>query len=90
MVQGSQGQRFVELAAIPRDQPALYSLASDELPGWWLIDEQLAEVKRLKGDTAAAKALYEGVIRRNGLPEHMDELARLLRVSFTAPPLPAR
>ncbi|TMG88712.1 MAG: hypothetical protein E6H73_17940 [Betaproteobacteria bacterium] len=58
---------------------ALYSLASDELPGWWLIDEQLAEVKRLKGDTAAAKALYEGVIRRYGLPEHMDELARLLR-----------
>ncbi len=63
---------------------ALYSLASDELPGWWLIDEQLAEIKRLKGDTAAAKALYEGVIRRNGLPEHMDELARLLREG-TAP-----
>jgi len=63
---------------------ALYSLASDELPGWWLIDEQLAEVKRLKGDTAAAKALYEGIIRRNGLPEHMDELARLLREG-TAP-----
>ncbi len=58
---------------------ALYSLASDELAGWWLIDEQIAEVKRLNGDTAAAKALYESVIRRNGLPEHMDELARLLR-----------
>jgi tetratricopeptide (TPR) repeat protein len=58
---------------------AQFSLASDELAGWWLIDEQIAEVKRLKGDTAAAKALYEGVIRRNGLPEHMDELARLLR-----------
>jgi hypothetical protein len=63
---------------------ALYSFASDELPGWWLIDEQIAEAKRLNGDTAAAKALYENIIRRNGLPEHMDELARLLREG-TAP-----
>jgi tetratricopeptide (TPR) repeat protein len=52
--------------------------------GWWLIDEQIAEAKRLNGDTAAAKALYENIIRRNGLPEHMDELARLLREG-TAP-----
>ncbi len=57
----------------------LYAFASDELEGWWLIDEQIAEAKRLKGDTAAAKALYESIIRRSGLPEHMDELARLLR-----------
>jgi len=63
---------------------ALYSLASDELSGWWLADEQIAEVKRLQGDTAGAKALYESVIQRNGLPEHMDELARLLREG-TAP-----
>jgi hypothetical protein len=63
---------------------AMYSFASDELPGWWLIDEQIAEAKRLNGDTAAAKALYENIIRRNGLPEHMDELARLLREG-TAP-----
>jgi hypothetical protein len=57
----------------------LYAFASDELEGWWLIDEQIAEAKRLKGDTAAAKALYESIIRRSGMPEHMDELARLLR-----------
>jgi hypothetical protein len=63
---------------------ALYALASDELFGWWLIDEQVAEVKRLRGDSADAKALYEGIIARNGLPEHMDELARLLREG-TAP-----
>ena len=62
---------------------ALYNVASDELAGWWLIDEQIAEAKRLNGDTAAAQALYESVIRRNGLPEHMDELARLLREGTT-------
>jgi thioredoxin-like negative regulator of GroEL len=61
----------------------LYAFASDELEGWWLIDEQIAEAKRLKGDTAAAKALYESIIRRSGLPEHMDELARLLREGAT-------
>jgi len=61
----------------------LYAFASDELEGWWLIDEQIAEAKRLKGDTEAAKALYESVIRRSGMPEHMDELARLLREGAT-------
>jgi tetratricopeptide (TPR) repeat protein len=63
---------------------AMYAFATDELAGWWLIDEQVAEAKRLNGDTAAAKALYERIIQRNGLPEHMDELARLLREG-TAP-----
>ncbi len=63
---------------------AQYALASDELAGWWLVDEQIAEVKRIQGDTAAAKVLYESIISRNGLPEHMDELARLLREG-TAP-----
>ncbi|MEO8385632.1 MAG: hypothetical protein ABI583_10340 [Betaproteobacteria bacterium] len=58
---------------------ALYNLASDELSGWWLIDEQIAEVKRLSGDTMAAKALYEEIINHGAQPEHMDELARLLR-----------
>jgi hypothetical protein len=61
----------------------LYAFASDELEGWWLIDEQIAEARRLKGDTAAAKALYESIIGRSGLPEHMDELARLLREGAT-------
>ena len=62
---------------------ALYLLASDELPGWWLIDEQIAEVKRLNGDTAGAQALLEQIIARTGQPQHMDELARLLREGKT-------
>jgi len=63
---------------------AMYALASDELAGWWLIDEQIAEARRLNGDTAGARAIYERIIQHNGLPEHMDELARLLREG-TAP-----
>jgi len=62
---------------------ALYQLAADELAGWWLIDEQIAEVKRLTGDSAGAQAGYESIIRRSGHPEHMDELARLLREGAT-------
>ena len=58
---------------------ALYQLAAQDLPGWWLIDEQIAEVRRLQGDATGARLLYESIIARTGQPEHMDELARLLR-----------
>jgi tetratricopeptide (TPR) repeat protein len=57
---------------------ALYRLASDELPGWWLVDEHLAEARHVSGDTAGAKALYEDLVKRTGRPEHMDALARVL------------
>lgn len=56
---------------------AMYQLAADELPGWWLIDEHIAEIKSLTGDNAAAKALYESVIQRTGSPEYMDALAAI-------------
>lgn len=62
----------------PDEALALYRLAADELPGWWLVDEQIAEVKRLAGDAAGARSLYERIIARAGQPDHMDELARLL------------
>ena len=61
----------------------LYNSAANELPGWWLIDEQIAEAKRLGGDVAGARILYESIIQREGRPEHMDELARLLREGKT-------
>lgn len=54
---------------------AMYRLAADALPGWWLIDEHIAEIKNLSGDKAAAKTLYESVIQRTGSPEYMDALA---------------
>lgn len=56
---------------------AMYKLAEDELPGWWLIDEHIAEIKNLTGDKKAAKTLYESVIRRTGSPEYMDALAAI-------------
>lgn len=56
---------------------AMYNLAADELPGWWLIDEHIAEIKSLRGDKEAAKTLYESVIQRTGAPEYMDALAAI-------------
>lgn len=56
---------------------ALYRQASDELPGWWLVDEHIAEVLALTGDRAAARALYGRVVERTGAPEFLDALAAL-------------
>lgn len=58
---------------------ALYQLAADAMPGWWLVDEQIAEVLRIQGDSAGARERLQRLVERNGRPEHMDELARLLR-----------
>lgn len=58
---------------------ALYQLAADVMPGWWAVDEQIAEVLRIQGDTAGARERLQRLVERNGRPEHMDELARLLR-----------
>jgi tetratricopeptide (TPR) repeat protein len=57
---------------------AMYLAASDALPGWWLVDEHIAEVKQLGGDTAGAKTIYAAVIERTGAPEFMDALAQIL------------
>lgn len=56
---------------------ALYRQASDELPGWWLVDEHIAEVLALTGDKAAARSLYAKVVERTGAPEFLDALADL-------------
>jgi predicted Zn-dependent protease len=56
---------------------ALYRQASDELPGWWLVDEHIAEVTALRGDKAAARELYRSVVERTQAPELLDALAAL-------------
>jgi tetratricopeptide (TPR) repeat protein len=58
---------------------ALLRLAADALPGWWLVDEHVAEIGWLQGDGAGARALLERLIAQHGQPEHMDALAQLLR-----------
>lgn len=54
---------------------ALYLLAADALPGWWLIDEHRAEVLNLMGRTKEAQAIYESVVTRTGAPEFLDALS---------------
>jgi tetratricopeptide (TPR) repeat protein len=53
---------------------ALFALADERLPGYWLNDEHMAEVTRLMGDTAKAKAIYERVVKATGAPEYLDAL----------------
>ncbi len=56
---------------------ALFTLADERLPGYWLNEEHLAEVAMLNGETAAAKKVYESVIRRTGAPEYLDSLGSI-------------
>ena len=56
---------------------ALFALADERMPGYWLTDEHLAEVAKLKGDMAGAKRIYEDVVRRTGAPEYLDALASM-------------
>jgi predicted Zn-dependent protease len=69
------------LVALDRGRPdealAMYRLAGDALPGWWLVDEHIAEVLQLSGKTSEAKALYESVVARTRAPEFMDALASI-------------
>ena len=56
---------------------ALYALAEERLPGYWLNEEHLAEVARLNGDTPGAKRIYEKVVRKTGAPEYLDALGSI-------------
>ncbi len=53
---------------------ALFTLADERLPGYWLNQEHLAEVARLMGDTPGAKRTYEKVVKATGAPEYLDAL----------------
>lgn len=49
--------------------------ADAELPGWWLVQEHLAEVHDRLGDHDQAIAIYEELLRTTELPQLMDALA---------------
>lgn len=68
----------------PDQARALYELAAAEVAGWWWVEEHIAEVLALEGDTDAAIARYQGLAAKPGLPEHHDALAQLLRQSAHA------
>lgn len=56
-----------------------YRAAEAELPGWWMVEEHIAEVLALQGETQVAVAMYEDLVERTGNPEFMDQLARIHR-----------
>lgn len=57
---------------------ALYRQGEQAFPGWWLVEEHIAEALRHLGKTEEAKAIYRRVIESTGAPEYMDALAVML------------
>jgi hypothetical protein len=53
--------------------------ADADLPGWWLVQEHIAEVHQRLDEHAEAIAIYESLIPSADLPQHMDALAGLYR-----------
>lgn len=56
---------------------ALFRLASDAMPGWWLVDEHIAEVQLLMGNAAESRRLYQEIVARTDAPEFLDALASI-------------
>ncbi|QJR10165.1 Beta-barrel assembly-enhancing protease [Usitatibacter rugosus] len=56
---------------------ALYRRAEEALPGWWLVEEHIAEVTHFRGDNNAAATLYRSIVERTRAPEFMDALAAI-------------
>lgn len=53
--------------------------ADAALPGWWLIDEHIAEATARLGQTERALAMYMDILSRHEDPEFMDAVARIYR-----------
>lgn len=47
-------------------------------PGWWLVDERLAELDADEGRVVEATEGYRSLVTRTHDPEHIDALSRLL------------
>jgi tetratricopeptide (TPR) repeat protein len=56
---------------------AFYTAALQELDGWWLAEEHLAEVQLLLRERDKAQALYDAVIDKTGYPEFLEARAKL-------------
>lgn len=61
------------------DALAHYREADAILPGYWLVEEHIAEVLAELGRTDEAEAMYRDIIARTDNPEFMDALAGLLQ-----------
>ena len=70
---------IVELEAGQYDQAqAFFKRADETMPGWYLIEEHLAEVLKLQGKLDEAVALYGRVLEKNPAGEFMDAMAECL------------
>ena len=52
--------------------------ADTELPGYWLIEEHIAEIMAIHGELEGALALYASVVDRTNSPELMGAMAGVL------------
>jgi tetratricopeptide (TPR) repeat protein len=55
-----------------------FEAARKAFPGFWLVDEHIAELDTLEGDLSAAKAMYTVLVQRTNDPEFVDALADLV------------
>jgi len=56
---------------------AHYREAEAILSGWWLVDEHIAEIYTLRGESISAENLYTDIVDRTGKPEFIDALAEI-------------
>jgi tetratricopeptide (TPR) repeat protein len=56
---------------------AHYRDGAAELGGYWLLDEHIAEILTLQGNTDEALAAYADILRRTHNPEFMDAVAAI-------------
>jgi tetratricopeptide (TPR) repeat protein len=66
------------------DAFAHYRDGAEQLGGWWLIEEHIAEIAVLLDMPKFALALYDDIIARTGKPEFIDAKASLLAASGDA------
>ena len=55
-----------------------YEDALDLFPGYWLVEEHIAEIHALQGQTDKAESSYRDLIKRTGSPLFMIALAEIL------------
>lgn len=72
---------IVELEAGQYDQAqAFFKRADETMPGWYLVEEHLAEVLKLQSKHDEAIVLYKRVLEKNPAGEFMDAMAECLRL----------
>lgn len=59
--------------------------ADDMFPGWWVIEEQLATVRALRGDPNEAMAIFRRMAARDAQPDAYDGIAGLYRAQGDFP-----